>query len=73
MSYRETIIDYADERLPAHSEAFREAACSRKGLDSIALGAKALALTALRLIESPELLAGIRAEHARQVQAQQRT
>ncbi len=56
--------------VPGHSEGFKAAACARMGLDSIALGAKALALTALELIEKPELLAEVQAEHARNVKNQ---
>ena len=48
---------------PWHSEASKAAACSEMGLRSIALGAKALALTALDLIEDPRLLDVIKAEH----------
>ena len=55
---------------PGHSEAFREAACSEKGLRSIALGAKALALTALDLLEDPDLLAAIRKEHSQKLTEQ---
>ena len=51
-------------RSPGHSEGFKAAACGEKGLRSIALGAKALALTALDLIEDPALLEAIRREHA---------
>ena len=42
------------------------------GLRSVALGAKVLALTALDLIESPELLKKIREDHARAVAEQDR-
>ena len=55
---------------PGHSEAFREAACSEKGLRSIALGAKALVLTALDLLEDPDLLAAIRKEHSQKLTEQ---
>ena len=40
------------------------------GLDSIGLGAKVLAATALRLIREPELLAAIKAEHRENVARQ---
>lgn len=63
-------INISDKLLAAHSEEFKAAAASRKGLDSIALGAKALALTALELIEKPELLAQIKADHAKAVKEQ---
>ena len=48
-----------------------EAARSETGLRSIALGAKALALTALELIENPDLLRQIQADHRAAVEAQQ--
>lgn len=63
-------ISITDEPTHAHSEAFREAACSEKGLRSIPLGAKALALTALDLLEDPYLLAAIRKEHAQKLSEQ---
>ena len=63
-------ICITDEAVAGHSEGFKAAACAQKGLDSIALGAKALALTALELIENPDLLAQIRAEHAQNVKNQ---
>ncbi len=56
--------------IAGHSEDFKRAACSDMGLASIALGAEALAGTALRLIESPELLLRIKAEHAANVKHQ---
>ena len=49
----------------------REASCSETGLQSIVLGAEALALTALELIRNPELLAEIKQEHAKAVASQQ--
>ena len=55
---------------PWHSEASKAASCSEKGLDSIALGAKALAMTALDLIQTPGLLSAIQADHAQRVAAQ---
>ena len=61
-----------DGPTPWHSEQSKAAARSEKGLRSIALGAKALALTALRLIQDPELLESIRREHAKAVEAQGR-
>ena len=54
----------SDTPIAAHSEAFKAAAISEKGLASIALGAEVLARTALRLIEEPQKLAAIKAEHA---------
>ena len=49
--------------IPAHTEAFRDAACSPEGMKFVPLAAKAMALTALRLLTEPETLEGIRAEH----------
>ena len=63
-------ITIADEPIPAHSEAFRDAACSEKGLSTVALGAKVLALTALDLLLDAELLARIKREHRKNVEAQ---
>lgn len=63
-------ISITDVPTPGHSEGFKAAACSEKGLRSIALGAKALALTALELLESPELLDSIKKEHSRALRAQ---
>ena len=54
-----------------HSIEKREACRSETGLRSIALGAKALALTALALIEDPALLQRIKEDHRAAVQAQQ--
>ena len=48
----------------------RAAARSEKGLASVALGAKALALTALDLIEDPALLMKIKQDHAKAVAEQ---
>lgn len=64
-------ISISDERIPGHSEAFKAASCSQKGLDAVVIGAQAMALTALDLIEHPELLAAIREEHRRNVAAQE--
>lgn len=63
-------ISIADEAIPAHGPAFCQAACSPKGLDSIALGAKVLALTALDLLVDPDLLERIRREHRLALSAQ---
>lgn len=56
--------------IAAHSEEFKKAAISEEGLNSIAIGAEALANTALRLIEEPALLASIKAEHAEKLKAE---
>ena len=63
-------ICITDGPTPWHSEASKAASCSEKGLASIALGAKALAMTALDLLQDPDLLRSIKAEHARSVAAQ---
>ncbi len=63
-------ICISDVHVAGHSEDFKRAACSERGLASIGLGAEVLANTALRLIESPELLARIKAEHAENVKNQ---
>lgn len=63
-------ISITDVPTPGHSEGFRAAACSEKGLRSIALGAKALALTALDLLESLELLDSVKKEHSQALRAQ---
>lgn len=60
-------ISITDTFVTPHSEGFRDAACSAKGLASIALGAKLLAKTALDLICEPDTLAAIKAEHAEAV------
>ena len=63
-------ICISKEKVPGHSEAFKAAACSQEGLDSIPRGASALALTALRLIQEPDTLRAIKEEHARVVASQ---
>ena len=63
-------ICITDGPTPWHSEASKAASCSEKGLDSIALGAKALAMTALDLIQIPGLLSAIQADHAQRIAAQ---
>ncbi|MEW6753524.1 MAG: peptidase dimerization domain-containing protein [Candidatus Latescibacterota bacterium] len=47
-----------------HTHAFAEAARSPSGLEGMVVAAHAMALTALRLIHEPELLARVRAEFA---------
>lgn len=64
------MIRISDVPVAGHSIEKKAACRSETGLRSIALGAKALALTALDLIEQPELLKRIRAEHAAAVEAQ---
>ena len=64
------MIRISDVPVAGHSIEKREACRSETGLRSIALGAKALALTALDLIQSPELLAQIKKDHAQAVAEQ---
>ena len=64
------MIRISDVPVAGHTVAKREAAASETGLRSIAVGAKALALTALDLLEQPGLLERIREDHARAVAEQ---
>ena len=64
------MIRISDTPVAGHSIEKLEACKSEKGLASISLGAKALALTALDLIEQPDLLDSIKAEHREAVQRQ---
>ena len=64
------MIRISDVPVAGHSIEKREACRSETGLASIALGAKALALTALELILDPVLLENIRKEHREAVEAQ---
>ncbi len=64
------MIRISEKPVPGHSIEKREASKSETGLRSIALGAKALALTAADLIQDPELLKKIRDEHRQAVAAQ---
>ena len=63
-------ICITDRPTPWHTEESKAAARSEKGLASIALGAKALALTALDLILDPALLAQIKRDHEKAVAEQ---
>ena len=65
------MIRISDTPVAGHSIEKREACKSETGLQSIRLGAKALALTALDLIEQPKLLESIQAEHREAVRKQQ--
>lgn len=56
-------VSISDEYIAGHSEEFKEAARSEKGLASIAIAAELLANTALDLFEKPELLDKIKQEH----------
>ena len=63
-------ICITDGPTPWHTEEAKAAAGSEKGLASVALGAKALALTALDLIEDPALLEQIKEDHKKAVAEQ---
>ena len=64
------MIRISDTPVAGHSIEKLEACKSEKGLASISLGAKVLALTALDLIEQPALLESIKAEHREAVRKQ---
>lgn len=64
------VINISDKYIAGHSEEFKAAARSQKGLESIGLGAKLLAHTALELILDKELLAKIKEEHRQRVEKQ---
>ena len=64
------MIRISETPVAGHSTEKKAACRSETGLRSIALGAKALALTALDLIEQPALLQSIQADHAAAVAAQ---
>ena len=64
------MIRISETPVAGHSIEKREACRSDTGFRSIALGAKALALTAMDLILDPELLGRIKEDHARAVAAQ---
>ena len=64
------MIRISEKPVAGHSVEKREACQSETGLQSMALGAKALALTALELIIHPELLSEIRSDHAKAVAEQ---
>lgn len=56
-------VSISDDYIAAHSEEFKAAARSEKGLASIAIAAELLARTAQDLIQQPELLAEIKVNH----------
>ena len=58
------MIRISDTPVAGHSIEKVEACRSETGLRSVALGAKALALTALELLEQPDLLVKIKEDHA---------
>lgn len=64
-------INISDTPIAAHSIEFKEASQSPKGLESIALGAKVLAHTALEIIQNPDLLHAIQKEHRKQKEIQE--
>ena len=57
-------ISIAEAAVAPHSQGMVEASCSSRGLESIRLGAKLLALTALDLLLDPQTLAAIKLEHS---------
>lgn len=63
-------VSISDEYIAGHSEEFKAAARSEKGLASIAIGAELLAKTALDLIQDPDLLQAIKKQHQENLQAQ---
>lgn len=63
-------ISISDDLIIGHSIEFREAARSKKGLDSIGLGAKVLANTAVNLILNPDKLEKIKEQHKKLVAEQ---
>lgn len=58
-------VSISDEYIAGHSEEFKAAARSEKGLASIGIAAQLLALTAYDLIDRPELLTTIKEDHAK--------
>ncbi|QCI86501.1 M20 family metallopeptidase [Vagococcus zengguangii] len=56
-------VSISDDYIAGHSEEFKVAAKSEKGLSSIAIAAELLARTALDLIQEPNLLDAIKADH----------
>ena len=63
-------IKIGSSTLIGHTQAFCEAAASAKADEALLLSAKALALTALTVIEDPELLDSIKATHKDVVEQQ---
>ena len=57
-------ISITDTPITGHSQAMVEASCSKKAMDAIVKGAKALAWTALELFENPDELVKIKEDHA---------
>lgn len=63
-------ISISDVPVAGHSLEFKAAACSQKGLDSIALGANLLAYTALDLLVDQKTLEQIKQDHKQRIAAQ---
>lgn len=57
-------ISIVDEAIKGHSLEMVAASCSEKGLNAMALAAKAMAFTALDLFQDPQRLEKIKEEHA---------
>ena len=66
----QTHISISDKKIAGHSIDFVEAAAGEKALNAIGLGANVLALTALDLIEDPELLKKVKEDHRWHVEHQ---
>lgn len=64
-------VSITDLPIPGHSVQMVEAACSPKGMKFVELAATASACTALRILQNPELLQALKAEHAWNVVHQQ--
>ncbi|HIY57505.1 MAG TPA: M20 family metallopeptidase [Candidatus Tetragenococcus pullicola] len=60
-------VSISDDYIAGHSVEFKAAARSEKGLNSIGIAAELLAETALDLLEDPELLEKIKADHKKAV------
>jgi amidohydrolase len=65
-------IKIGADDLVAHTVPFREAAASEKGDQALITGAKALAITALRLITEPETLTAIKEEFKQRKEAEEK-
>lgn len=61
-------VSISDDYIAGHSEEFKAAARSQKGLNSIGITAELLARTALEVILKPDLLSAIKAEHQQKIQ-----
>ncbi|MFV0560499.1 MAG: M20 family metallopeptidase [Enterococcus sp.] len=65
-------VSISDEYIAGHSEEFKAAAKSKKGLNSIAIASELLALTALDLFNDADVLAAIQKEHQEKVEKKKR-